>query len=279
MTESSGGNAGPDAVAAAKEQQKAVYSMGDYSYLSGLFAPSAEALVEATGVGAGTRVLDVAAGDGNCALAAARRGADVTALDITPAQVELGRQRSEREGLTVTWREADAEELPFPDEHFDVVLSAFGFIYAPRPDVVVGEALRVLRPGGAVGFTAWPPEGYVGRLNTLADHYLGAAGGAHPHDPDSWGVEDIVRARFAAHRVASLEMRRERMHLRYDTMAAYSRDREEKIPAQQYLKSVLPPEQWESWVADNERIAHEFDRAGRAGVCIEAEYLLVVARK
>ncbi len=161
-----------------------MYSMGDYSYLSQLFAPSAEALVDATGVTARTRVVDVAAGDGNCALAAARRGAVVTATDITRAQVELGRRRSEREGFAVTWLEADAEALPFPDRDFDVVLSAFGFIYAPRPEVVVGEALRVLRPGGAVGFTAWTPEGYVGRLNVLAHEYL-SEGDPDAHDPDS----------------------------------------------------------------------------------------------
>ena len=255
-----------------------MYSMGDYGYLSRLFAPSAEALVDATGVTAGTRVLDVAAGDGNCAVAAARRGATVTATDITPAQVELGRGRSEREGLTVTWLEADAEALPFPDGHFDVVLSAFGFIYAPRPDVVVSEAFRVVVPGGAVGFTAWTPEGYVGRLNALAHEYLGAADEPDAHDPDSWGVEATIRARLEPHS-SSLDLRPERMYLRYDSMAEYSRDREEKIPAQQYLKSVLGPEQWESWVADNERIAAEFDRAAGGGICVEAEYLLVVARK
>lgn len=274
----SSGGAAADAVAAAKEQQRTMYSMGDYSYLSRLFAPSAEALVDGTGVSAQSRVVDVAAGDGNCAIAAARRGATVTATDITPMQVELGRQRTEREGLSVTWIEADAEALPFPDGEFDVVLSAFGFIYAPRPEVVVSEALRVLGSGGALGFTAWPPEGYVGRLNELADEYLAVTGDLHAHDPDSWGVEATVRARLEPH-VSSLDLRRKRMYLRYDSMADYSRDREEKIPAQQYLKSVLAEEEWKSWVADNERIADEFDRAEGEGVRIEAEYLLVVARK
>ena len=274
------GEGATEAVLAAKEQQQAIYSLGDYSYLSRLFAPSAEALVEATGVRAGVRVLDVAAGDGNCALAAARRGAAAVACDITAAQVELGRRRTEREGATVTWLEADAEQLPFPDGSFDVVLSAFGFVYAPRPEVVVREALRVLHPGGAVGFTAWPPDSYVGRLNTLADEYLGATREEKPHDPDSWGVESVVRARFEHTGLSSLELRRVPLLLQYDTMEEYSRDREEKIPAQQYLKSVLEPDRWRSWVEDNERIASDFDRASSGdGVVIEAEYLLAVAHK
>ncbi len=218
MVSESSRDAATESVAAAKEQQRAMYSMGDYSYLSRLFAPSAEALVDAAGVTAGALVLDVAAGDGNCALAAARRGAAVTATDITPAQVELGRRRSEQEGLAVGWLEADAEALPFPDGSFDVVLSAFGFIYAPQPEVVVNEALRVVRDGGAIGFTAWPPEGYVGRLNALAGDYLGATGHPHAHDPDTWGVETMIRARLESY-VSSLDLRRERMYVRYDSLA------------------------------------------------------------
>ena len=129
------------------------------------------------------------------------------------------------------------------------------------------QALSASRPG--------PPDGYVGRLNALAREYLGDA---HTHDPDSWGVEATVDARLEPH-VSSFALRRERMYLRYDSMVDYAREREEKIPAQQYLRSVLTEEQWWSWAADNERIAHEFDRAEGDGVCIEAEYLLVVAKR
>lgn len=134
------------------------YSLGDYSFLSSIFEPSSQVLVDAAGVSTDMHVLDVAAGDGNTALAAARRGAAVTALDISPAQLERGRKRTEAAGLAVQWVEGDADRLPFADGSFDCALSTFG-IDEGNVNRVVAEMLRVVKPGGVIGITDWTREG------------------------------------------------------------------------------------------------------------------------
>jgi len=136
--------------------------------------PAARVLTELAGVGPGTRVLDVGAGDGNLALAAARRGATVQACDLAPAMVERGRERSE--GYEIGWRVADAQELPYPDGEFDAVLSTFGASEAPRAERAASELARVARPGGIVAMTAWVPRGL--------------------QPPADWGVQSVARARL-----------------------------------------------------------------------------------
>jgi SAM-dependent methyltransferase len=154
-----------------KDIQKRMWSLGDYRELARQFEPTAAALVEACGVGPGMEVLDVAAGTGNLAVAAARRGARVVASDLTPRMVELGQQRSAAEGLDIEWREADAEDLPFEDGRFDVAASTFGAMFAPRPQVAATELFRVVRSGGTVGMANWTPQGYLGRQIDLASGY------------------------------------------------------------------------------------------------------------
>ena len=147
-----------------KERQRELYEAGDYSALAAVFEPAAAALVEAVDVRSGHTVLDVAAGDGNGALAAARLGARVTATDISPVQVQRGQERCARDGGDVDWLVADAERLPFSANAFDRVISAFGVVFAPQPEVAVAELFRVCRPGGIVGLTVWPRDGYMGEL-------------------------------------------------------------------------------------------------------------------
>src|SRR6266576_3823895 len=150
-------------IAAIKQRSAHVWGLGDYTLLGKMLEPAASALVDACAVSAGQEVLDVAAGNGNFAVLSAREGASVTALDISPRQVELGRSRTEDEGLSIDWIEGDAEDLPFEDERFECVGTVFGAMLAPRPEVAAREMFRVVRPGGTVGMANWTKDGFQGR--------------------------------------------------------------------------------------------------------------------
>lgn len=161
--------------------------------------PPAAHLVRFASVGAGEAVLDVATGTGVVAITAARAGAKVTGLDLTPALLARAEQNARDAAVgEVAWVEGDAEHLPFPDASFDVVTSQFGHMFAPRPEVAIGEMLRVLRPGGRLVFSTWPPEHMVGRLfAVLASHAPAPPPGApRPPPPGDWGDPTIVRRRL-----------------------------------------------------------------------------------
>src|SRR5687767_7959359 len=179
---------------AIKERQREIWGLGDYSWMSRVLRPAAVALCDACAVSAGQEVLDVAAGDGNFAIACAREGASVVASDLSPGMVERGRARSEAEGYEIEWVEADVEALPFEDGRFDCVGSVFGAMIAPRPRVVAEELFRVVRPGGTVGMTAWTPDSFFTELFTLSREYAPRP----PDQPssDEWAVEENVRERF-----------------------------------------------------------------------------------
>lgn len=152
-------------------------------------------LVRFAGVRAGQRVLDVGSGTGVVAVTAARQGAQVTGSDLTPALLEQARHNAEIAGVAVDWREADAEALPFANGAFDVVLSQFGHMFAPRPEVAIAEMLRVLAPGGTLAFSTWPPDHFIGRMFTLTAKYAPPPPpGAAP--PTQWGEPSVVRERL-----------------------------------------------------------------------------------
>jgi SAM-dependent methyltransferase len=152
-------------------------------------------LVRWARIAAGQRVLDVACGTGVVALTAARQGANVTALDLTPELLDVARHNAQLAGLTVAWHEGDAENLPFDAGHFDVVVSQYGHMFAPRPDVATAEMLRVLKPGGTIAFSTWPPELMVGRLFALTGRY-GPPPPPGVMPPAQWGDPAIVRERL-----------------------------------------------------------------------------------
>jgi 2-polyprenyl-3-methyl-5-hydroxy-6-metoxy-1,4-benzoquinol methylase len=169
----------------------------NFAPLAALTAAPAARLVKHAGVQAGQRVLDVACGTGVVAVTAARRGCHVTGLDLTPELLERARENAQIVGLDIEWHEGDVEQLPFADATFDTVLSQFGHIFAPRPDVAVAEMLRVLKPGGTIAFSTWPPELCVGRLFALVASYLPPPPpGFVP--PNQWGDPTFVRERLGS---------------------------------------------------------------------------------
>ncbi|MBF5029638.1 MULTISPECIES: class I SAM-dependent methyltransferase [unclassified Micromonospora] len=194
--------------AAVKARHRAMWAMGDYAAVAAQVIPELGAtLVRAAGVAPGMRVLDVAAGTGNAALPAARAGAEVVAGDLTPELLAIGRAEAEREGLALTWEEADAEALPYADGAFDAVLSCVGVMFAPRHRAAADEVLRVCRPGGTIGLVNWTPEGFVGQLFAAMRPFAPPPPpGAQP--PPLWGDEDHVRELFGD-RVDALRLGRD----------------------------------------------------------------------
>jgi ubiquinone/menaquinone biosynthesis C-methylase UbiE len=164
-----------------------VWARGDYSKIAvEMVGPLGPALVDACGIEAGQKVLDVAAGTGNGAIAAAERGAHVVASDVTPELLAAGRERPEARGLEIEWVEADAQQLPFADEEFDVVMSTIGVMFAPNHQRSADELVRVCKPGGTIGLLSWTPTGTIGALfRTMGPHAPKPPAGAQP--PPLWG--------------------------------------------------------------------------------------------
>jgi SAM-dependent methyltransferase len=158
--------------------------------------PAAARLVTHARVGAGQRLLDVACGTGVVAVTAARRGATVTGLDLTPELLARARENAVIAAVAIEWHEGDVEHLPFDDGTFDVVTSQYGHMFAPRPEVAIAEMLRVLRPGGTIAFSTWPPELFVGRMATLVARYMPPPQDPVPAFPPLWGDPDIVLQRL-----------------------------------------------------------------------------------
>lgn len=174
-------------LAALKAKQQGAWSSGNYAVIGTTLQIVGEMLCEAVDLRAGERVLDVAAGNGNATLAAARRWGKVTSTDYVPALLEMGRARAEAEGVSVVFREADAEALPFEAGEFDVVLSTFGVMFTPDQETAAREMFRVCGPGGRIGLANWTPEGFVGQLFKTIGKYIPPPAGVKP--PSLWGTE------------------------------------------------------------------------------------------
>lgn len=179
-----------------KTRHRKMWASGDYpSMVETFLLPLGPTLVDACGIGKGVRVLDVAAGTGNASIPAAERGAEVIASDLTPELLDAGRARAESQGIELEWVVADAENLPFDDESFDVVMSSIGAMFAPRHQAVADELVRVCRPGGKIGLLSWTPEGMLGALfRTIGPFAPPPPPGAQP--PPLWGSEDHLAELF-----------------------------------------------------------------------------------
>jgi len=185
----------PD-LSAIKQKQQLAWSSGDYAVVGTTLQIVGESLCEAVDLRAGEKVLDVAAGNGNATLAAARRWCDVVATDYVPALLERARLRASAEGLAIDFHEADAENLPFSDESFDAVLSTFGVMFAPDQNQAAAELLRMCRPGGRIGLANWTPTSMIGELFKIIAQYLPPPAGVQ--SPALWGSEPRLQQMFAA---------------------------------------------------------------------------------
>jgi ubiquinone/menaquinone biosynthesis C-methylase UbiE len=206
-----------------KTKHRAMWALGDYDAVSTEVIPAlGQRLADAAGFGAGSRVLDVAAGSGNASIPAARAGATVVATDLTPELIETGRQRTADQGLDLTWAEADAEHLPYADGEFDGVLSCVGVMFAPFHQPVADELTRVTRSGGTIALANWTPQGFIGQMfATMKPYAAPPPPGASPGP--LWGTEDHVRDLFGD-RVSAMEATREAVTIDRFSSGAEFRD-------------------------------------------------------
>jgi ubiquinone/menaquinone biosynthesis C-methylase UbiE len=202
----------PVDLAALKVRQRAAWSSGDYALIGTTLQIVGEELCEALDMRAGQKVLDVAAGNGNVALAAARRWCDVTATDYVPDLLARGRERAAGERLEIEFREADAEALPFPDRSFDAVVSTFGVMFTPDQDRAAAEMIRVCKRGGKIGLANWTPEGFIGQVFKTIGKHLAPPPGAR--SPALWGTRARIAELFEPH-AASLKSAQRNFVFRY----------------------------------------------------------------
>lgn len=197
---------------AIKARQQLTWASGDFGRVGVTLQVVGEALCEAVGVNAGERVLDVAAGNGNASLAAARRFATVTSTDYVPHLLEQGRRRAEADGLDISFQVADAEALPFADDSFDVVLSTFGTMFAPNQQRTAQELVRVVRPGGRIGLASWTPDGFLGDLFRVMGRFVPPPAGLS--SPMAWGSRARLADMFGAS-AADIQAERRIFNFRY----------------------------------------------------------------
>jgi SAM-dependent methyltransferase len=262
---------------ALKAKHAAMWASGSYrTVVDEIVGPLGGILVETVDVQPGSRVLDVAAGTGSSALPATRREAQVTATDLTPELLEVGRAAAADEGLQLTWQTADAEALPFADDAFDVVLSCIGVMFAPHHQVAADELVRVCRPGGTIGVLSWTPEGFIGQLFATMKPYAPAPPpGASP--APLWGRADHVRELFGD-RVSDLVARQQTLRVDRFTNGAEFRDffkRHYGPTIAVYRFIADDPGKVEALDADLAALGDRFVHDGVMGW----EYLLVTARR
>jgi ubiquinone/menaquinone biosynthesis C-methylase UbiE len=266
-------------LAAFKDNQRRLWSAGDYAVAARRFEPVARELVRGCRLGPGQRALDVGAGTGNVALAIAASGASPEACDLTPALVAAGKARCDALGeWEIPWEVADAEELPYAAGRFDAVLSAFGLVLAPRPEVAIAEAFRVTRSGGSVGFTTWTPNSAAARFGEVAGKYLPQPKDPPPPAPDLWGDEEICRARLARHAVdVSFELGQ--VTWSWPSAAAAREEAQESDHFVAAARAALSQERYMTFLEDRDDLVRSLNTATDGGVSYQAEYARVVARK
>jgi ubiquinone/menaquinone biosynthesis C-methylase UbiE len=264
-----------------KAAARGMWALGDYHrFATETVWSMGPVLVEACGITAGERVLDVAAGTGNTAIRAAEKGAEVVASDLTPENFDAGRREARERGVELDWVEADAEALPFGDGEFDVVTSSFGAIFAPSHQAVADEMVRVCRPGGTIGMVNFTPEGLGGEFFELVGgHAPPPPPGALP--PVMWGSEEHVRKLFGD-RVESLDLRRGEYVERAASPRAYLELFDEAFGPTVAVRASMrdDPARLAEFDRDLRSFATRSNR-GEAGGPAEYpyEYLLVVARR
>ncbi len=233
-----------------------------------------ELLCEAADLRPGERILDVATGSGNAALAAARRYCVVTGTDYVPSLLEKGRERATVEGLAVDFREGDAEELPFPNSSFDVVLSSVGAMFAPDQEKVAAELVRVCRPGGKICMANWVPESFAGELGSLFGSYLPKVPGLLP--PTLWGTEERLQE-LLGDATESIKIFPRSFTFRYLSVEYYLDVLREYLGPTRETFRALGPEEQENLTREVEDLVGRFNRSGDGTMIVPSDYVEVVA--
>ena len=270
--------ADPDPVVEMKQRARAMWATGDYPTVALTIREVSDRIVRQVGIRPGEDVLDVACGNGNTTIPAAQAGGRVTGVDLTPELLQAGRVAAAAAGVQIDWREGDAEALPFEDAQFDVVLSSFGCMFAPRHEVVAAEIARVLRPGGRLGLCAWTPEGTIGRFFELMSKHLPPPP-AFASPPPRWGDPDHVRCLFVG---SGIELRFDRaiVEMRFDSVPEMVSFYETNFGPVIAARELLAPTG--GWLPLREELAGYLTREtipDRGGVVWPCEYLMVTGHK
>jgi ubiquinone/menaquinone biosynthesis C-methylase UbiE len=259
-----------------KTRQQGAWSSGDYAIVGTTLQIVGEALCEALDLRAGQKVLDVAAGNGNVTLAAARRWCDVVSTDYVPALLERGRERAVAERLAIEFRQADAEALPFVDASFDVVVSTFGVMFTPNQDKAATELLRVCKPGGKIGLANWTPEGFIGQLfKTIGKHMPPAAG---VKSPALWGTGARITELFGA-QASSIQLEQRHFVFRYRSAQHWIDVFKTYYGPLLKTFGALDPQAQAALTDDLFALIKRFDRSGDKTMVVPSEYLEVVVTR
>ncbi len=265
----------PDLAEIKKRQQRA-WASGDYAMFGVTLLIMSELLCEAVDLRPGQRILDVATGSGNTALAAARRFCEVTGVDRDPALLEDGRKRASAEGFQIDFRQGDAENLPFSDASFDFVLSTIGAMFAPDQEKAASELLRVCRLGGKIGLANWTPDGFIGQMFRVTSGYAPPPPGLKP--PVLWGTEERLRDLFGDG-VASLRAERRAFVFRYRSFDHWLEVFRTYYGPVTKAFGSLDADRQEAYAADLRSLVAQLNRSGDETMAVPSEYLEVVAVK
>jgi SAM-dependent methyltransferase len=262
----------PD-LAAIKQRQQATWASGDFAVVGTTLQIVGETLAEAADVRADERVIDVAAGNGNATLAAARRFAHVTSTDYVPALLDKGRERARADVLPVTFQVADAENLPFADASFDVALSTFGVMFAPDHAKTASELLRVVRPGGRIGMANWTPSGFIGRLFKVIGALVPPPAGLQ--SPALWGTEAHLERLFGAG-AAQIQAQRRNFNFRYRSAAHFVQIFRDYYGPTHKAFAALDAAGQVKLEHDITALLEELNTAGPHSLVVPSEYLEIV---
>ena len=261
-------------LAAVKRRQQQTWASGNYAAVGAILQIVSEHLCEAVDLRSGERVLDVATGSGNTALAVARRFGEVVGIDYVPALLERGRLRAEAEGLSVDLREGDAEALDFPDASFDVVLSTFGQMFAPNQEQTAAEMLRVCRRGGRIGMANWTPDGFIGEIFKANGRHVPPPAGVK--SPVLWGTEERLRELFGD-RISSLEVTRRDYVFRFRSPEHWLEFFRSWYGPTKKAFEALDESAQPGLTDDLLGVLHRFNRSGDQTLVAPSTYLEVVA--
>jgi len=263
-------------LAAIKTKQQATWASGDFAVIGTTLQIVGETLAEAADVCAGERVLDIAAGNGNATLAAARRFARLTSTDYVPELLEKGAVRARAEGLEVTFEVADAEALPYTDDSFDVALSTFGVMFAPDHVRSAAEALRVVRSGGRIGLATWTPEGFIGELFKVVGRHVPPPAGLA--SPALWGSEPYI-VRLFGREAADIRCQRRMFNFRYESAAHWIQIFRDFYGPTHKAFAALAPAGQARLEADLVELLERLNIGGRRSLVVPGEYLETVIVK